>query len=107
MQEEAFFLHALRLSDNAASRISELAALAPQFFVEVLPDSLDPPPSPIATNSGWKWQVEAIASVLRSSGPDVRRCRKRVAESPVSGDEHTARARGDADSEAGWVHVTC
>ena len=42
VQEEAFFLHALRLSDNAASRISELAALAPQFFVEVLPDSLDP-----------------------------------------------------------------
>ena len=59
MQEGVLCLHALRLSEAATSRVSELRnTLAPRFFAQVLRDSLDPPPSPTATVSGrewWRW----------------------------------------------------
>ena len=46
VHEGAFCLHTLSLDNDSASKIRELATLAPSFFVSVLPD---PPPSPATT----------------------------------------------------------
>ena len=46
VQEGAFCLHTLSLGNDSASKIQELATLAPSFFAGVLPD---PPPSPATT----------------------------------------------------------